>query len=203
MSAKSKNSSRVKTTGGKATVMKGKSSSGGRITGAYKLTSGIGRRVKASRIVRKDKVVELLDAMQIAEDMVVSGSRKDPADPARPVAGRIATVARSIADEYQIILTNEDDEWYGHGLEMPKVMADGKTVAQCVKNTREAMTAAVAYMIESGQVPPSPAKEGKRTEQVNIRLGAMEKFALTFAAKQKGFKSLADFLRASALDASH
>ncbi len=111
--------------------------------------------------------------------------------------------AVKIVDQYQIILAHEDDEWYGHGLEMPNVFADGKTANQCVMKTQDAMIAAVAYMIDAGQIPPAPAKEGQRTEQVNIRLGALEKTTLTAAAKRKGFKSLAGFLRASALDASH
>jgi hypothetical protein len=39
-----------------------------------------------------------------------------------------------------------------------------------VRATREALTVTVATLLESGQTPPPPASENKRTEQVNVRL---------------------------------
>ncbi len=53
---------------------------------------------------------------------------------------------------------------------MPLVMSDGKTPDACVRATREALTVTVATLLESGQTPPPPASENKRTEQVNVRL---------------------------------
>ena len=50
---------------------------------------------------------------------------------------------------------------------MPQVMNDGKTPDECVEKTREILTTAIAYMLENGEVPPSPASENKRSEQVN------------------------------------
>ncbi len=56
-------------------------------------------------------------------------------------------------------------------------------------------------MLEQRQRPPSPARQGTRTQQVNVRLTAEEKAVLESTAKSKGFKGLSDFLRAAALDA--
>jgi predicted RNase H-like HicB family nuclease len=107
--------------------------------------------------------------------------------------------ARAIADKYQIILQFEDGEYYGRGLEMPYVMNDGKTPDACVRATRESLTVAVATLLETGEVPPAPASEGKRTEQVNVRLTPEEKLLLEEAARSKGFRGLGDFVRSTAL----
>ena len=58
---------------------------------------------------------------------------------------------------------------------------------------------AVATMIESGQRPPQPASEGRRTEQVNVRLTAEEKLLFANAAMNLGFKGISDFIRNTAL----
>jgi hypothetical protein len=54
-------------------------------------------------------------------------------------------------------------------------------------------------MLEKGERPPSPARLGIRSEQVNVRLSVHEKRRLEQLAKAKGFKEIADLLRASAL----
>jgi predicted RNase H-like HicB family nuclease len=107
--------------------------------------------------------------------------------------------AGAIAERYQIILQFEDGEYYGRGLEMPYVMNDGKTPDACVRATREALTVAVATLLEAGEVPPAPASEGKRTEQVNVRLTPEEKLLLEEAARSRGFRGLGDFVRSTAL----
>jgi len=50
-----------------------------------------------------------------------------------------------------------------------------------------------------GEVVAASASEGKRSEQVNVRLTVEEKAILGASAKAKGFRSLADFFRAKAL----
>src|SRR5688572_3552633 len=87
----------------------------------------------------------------------------------RPFSVDIVRRAKEIAESYQIIIHREDGEYYGRGLEMPHVMNDGKTPDECVRATREALTSAVAYLLESGKAPPPPASEQTRTEQINIR----------------------------------
>ncbi len=113
----------------------------------------------------------------------------------------ILATAAKVAKKYEIILVSENNEWYGRGLEMPTVFGEGKTPDECVKDTREALIATVAHLLEQGEVIPAPANEGKRTEQVNIRLTSEEKTILTASAKANGFQGLADFIRAKAFAA--
>src|SRR5689334_13338282 len=102
-----------------------------------------------------------------------------PFDPA--VLKRAAAVAR----KYRIVLEQVSQggaQFIGSSLEMPGVFADGKTADACVKAVREALTFAVAYLIESGQAPPVPADEQVRNKQVNIRLTESEQAMLKAAA---------------------
>jgi predicted RNase H-like HicB family nuclease len=108
--------------------------------------------------------------------------------------------AEKLAHAYQVIVSFEDGAWFGRGLELPNVFGGGSTAAQCIEDTRSAMTALLAYMIEKGERPPPAARSGVRSEQVNVRLSAHEKARLEQLAKAKGFKGIADLLRASALD---
>jgi predicted RNase H-like HicB family nuclease len=127
-------------------------------------------------------------------------SRKSAKAIDRPVAADVAAKAAAIAQAYQVILACEDGHWYGRGLEMPRVYGDGKTADDCIENTREALTAAVAYLLEEGQRPPTPASENKRTAQVNVRLTAEEKALLEMTAKREGYHSLSDYVRAAAVE---
>lgn len=112
----------------------------------------------------------------------------------------ILSTAKKIAEKYEIIVVFENGDWYGRGLEMPNVFGDGKTPDECLKNTREGLVSAVAHLLERKEVVPAPASQGKRTEQVNIRLTAEEKAILGASAKARGFHGLADFIRAKALN---
>jgi predicted RNase H-like HicB family nuclease len=117
----------------------------------------------------------------------------------RPFAAGILRKAREIAESYQIVLHQEDGEYYGRSVELPNVMNDGKTPDECVEATRDILTTAIAYMLECGQVPPSAATEQKRTEQINVRVTAEEKLILEEAARSKGFRGLSDFVRSASL----
>ena len=107
--------------------------------------------------------------------------------------------ARKIVSKYEIILTEADGEFYGRGLEIPTVFGDGSSPDDCMKNTKDALVATVAHLLERGGTVPAPASEGKRTEQVNIRLTPVEKTILGASARSQGFRGLADFIRAKAL----
>jgi uncharacterized protein (DUF1778 family) len=85
---------------------------------------------------------------------------------------------------------------------MPTVFADGPTADQCVRATREALTAAVATMLEMGLRPPAPAAKGARQAQINVRLTAEEKLILEDSARRAGFRGVSDFVRAAALSPS-
>jgi predicted RNase H-like HicB family nuclease len=117
----------------------------------------------------------------------------------RPFDAKLLHRARDIANSYQIILNFEDGDYYGRGLEMPHVMNDGKSPDECVRKTRDILTTAIAYMLETGQTPPSPASDNKRSEQINIRLTPQEKLQLEETARSKGFRGVSDFVRNASL----
>jgi predicted RNase H-like HicB family nuclease len=79
----------------------------------------------------------------------------------RPFDRENLRAARELASQYQVVVWSEDGEYYGRGVELPGVMADGKTPAECLEATREALTYAVAAVRETGQTPPL-AWEGQR-----------------------------------------
>jgi predicted RNase H-like HicB family nuclease len=115
-----------------------------------------------------------------------------------PAIGKAAT---KTASENHIILSREDGEWYGRGLELPNVFGDGTTADECVESTREALSATVAFLLESGKTPPAPAQQGLRTQQVNVRLTAEEKVLLESPAHSRAFTGLSDFIQAVVIDA--
>jgi len=117
----------------------------------------------------------------------------------RPINAETLRRANDTAQRYQIILTHEEGHWFGRGLELPQVFGDGKTANQCIENVREALGGAVAYLLEEGHRPPSPARAGARTTQVNIRLTPEERALLETTSRQKGFSGLSDFVRAAAM----
>lgn len=78
-------------------------------------------------------------------------------------------------------------------------MADGPTIGKCAEQVLEATTAALATLLERGEHPPSPSREGKRDQQLNIRLTAEEKLALEGLAAREGYRSVSDYVRAAAL----
>jgi predicted RNase H-like HicB family nuclease len=117
----------------------------------------------------------------------------------RPYPARLIKDAQKIATEYQVILQREDGRWFGRGLELPHVIGEGKTADRCFADTQQAMCAAVAILLEQGQRPPAPARQGSRTETVEVRMTTVEKASLENAAKSRGFKEVADFLRETAL----
>lgn len=121
----------------------------------------------------------------------------------REFESKILAKAKKIVEKYEVIMSFGDGEWYGKGLEMPLVFGDGKTPDECIKNTKEALTATIAHLLEIGEVVPAPASDGKRTEQVNVRLTVEERAILGATAHSQGFKGLGDFLRARALTPKH
>jgi predicted RNase H-like HicB family nuclease len=119
----------------------------------------------------------------------------------RPFERRLLERAIEIARRYRIILEASDDDcgYLGSSLEMPGVFADGKTPDECVAETREALTAAVAYLLEKGETPPAPADEQIRNKQINIRVTEAEQQRLREAAKARGFNDVSDYVRTTSL----
>ncbi len=112
---------------------------------------------------------------------------------------KILKTARQVADAYDIVLRFEDGEWIGHALEYPEAIGTGKTPTACTKAIREVAVSGLAVMLEMGETPPAPARQGIRSEQVNIRVTVEEKAILEATAKQRGFRGLSDFIRSEAL----
>ena len=107
--------------------------------------------------------------------------------------------ARQIAEQYRIIIRHEDGEYYGQALELPGAMNDGKTPAQCLENTIDIVSTTIASMLERGEIPPLPASDERRDEQVNVRLSKLEKLTFEEAARSRGFRGLSDFMRSATL----
>ena len=82
---------------------------------------------------------------------------------ARPFDQEIERQAKTIVADHQIVVRSENSEWYGRGLELPHVFGNGATPSECIQNTRDALTAAVGYLLERGKPYPSPAKHARQT----------------------------------------
>ena len=80
-------------------------------------------------------------------------SKKSAKTVDRPFDAHTMTKAVKVAGQYQVILAFEDGHWYGRGLELPNIHGDGKTVSQCVENTREAFAGWVAYLLKRASGP--------------------------------------------------
>lgn len=118
----------------------------------------------------------------------------------RPFGTALLAKAREIASHYSLLIVPEPGVgFFGRSVEMPLVMADAPTEIECIRETREALTTAVACLLESGERPPTPASKGNRETQVNIRLTSDEKMLIDEAARRAGFRSISDYIRAAAL----
>ena len=125
---------------------------------------------------------------------------KAPRDLKKALNPAIIKRARKLAADYSVVLEPHDRLGYvGRGVEMPTVFADGKTEARCLSAMREALTAAIATMLASRQMPPSPSRQQRREAQVNVRLTADERLLLEETARRNHFRGLSDFMRAAAL----
>jgi len=130
-----------------------------------------------------------------------SGNGKRVSNPAEPFRPSILQKAREIARDYKLTIEKSERLGYvGSSIEMPTVFADGDTPDKCFHATQEALSVAVAAMLEAGQTPPQPAAFMKRNTQVNVRLTHEEKSMIAAAAAKSGFKGLADFIRTTVLD---
>lgn len=96
-------------------------------------------------------------------------------------------------------ISPEDGTWFGNATELPDGIARGAAELECLRNTREALAAAVAPILMVGQRPPATNAEGKREQQVKIRLTAYQRTRIEEAARLDGFRSVSDFIRAAAI----
>lgn len=121
----------------------------------------------------------------------------------RPFEPKLLVRAKELAAQYRVVIQSEPDVGYfGFTVELPLVMGEGKTVEACVADVLEAAAEAIATTLEHGGTPPVPAREGKRDQQINIRLSADEKLRLEELARRDGYRTVSDFIRATALGAA-
>jgi len=111
----------------------------------------------------------------------------------------ILAAAKRLVNAYDIVMRHEEGKWVGHALEYPEAIGVGKTVQECMVETRKTLLVGVASMLEDGDTPPTPARQNVRSEQVNLRLTPEEKAVLESRSRAKGFRGIADFIRAAAL----
>ena len=115
-------------------------------------------------------------------------------------SGRYREEAEKIGSQYRLVISSHGTKGFvGSSIEMPLVLGHGKTEALCITDTRAAIVMTLELMLEKGEVPPSPASEGKREVQLNIRLTPDERMRIQEKARQAGFRSIADFMRRAAL----
>ena len=109
--------------------------------------------------------------------------------------------ARKVIAGYTIeIQPDEDGTFVGWARELPTVFADGTTRVETARAIEFALETALAAMIEEGVTPPTSRGEGKRTEQVNIRLTQHEKQVLARESSRRGFRGVADLIRAQTVE---
>ena len=120
-------------------------------------------------------------------------------DPARPIDPADLKRARDIAKRYSSVLTYDDGSFAMRCVESPSVVAFGDTPQEAMADYQGCLEIALVYKIEEGEDIPLPTNDDQRTQQVNIRLTAMEKLRLEAVSKQQGFRSLSDFMRAASL----
>lgn len=108
--------------------------------------------------------------------------------------------AVQLASQYQLVIASEPGVGFlGRTVEMPFAMGDGATIEDCAAAVLDATACGIAALLESGETPPAPAREGKRDQQVNIRLTAEERLTLESLANREGFRSVSDYVRSAAL----
>jgi hypothetical protein len=116
----------------------------------------------------------------------------------RPIARAILLRARQAVARYQITLWQEGGQYWGRCVELD-CLGDGPTAQKCVKATRQAAVVAAAVALKQGEDLPPRAREGVRTEQVNVRLSLEEKSAIEAAANRLGYRGVSDYMRAAAI----
>jgi predicted RNase H-like HicB family nuclease len=120
----------------------------------------------------------------------------------RPFDPDILDRARKLANKYRIVLEPEEDcGFIASSLELPNVYADGASANLAVTAEREALSAAVAYLLEMGQTPPAPAADQIRDRQINIRLTECEQRLLKEAARAHNCSDMSEYVRGRVLSA--
>jgi len=119
----------------------------------------------------------------------------------RPFDRNVLAEAERLAGEYQIAVRFDgaEEAWVGRCVELPLCIGVGRNPTACVRQTRDIVITAAATMIEESQKMPEPASSEHRTEQINLRLTAAEKYRLEDSARRGGFRGVSDYVRSAVL----
>jgi predicted RNase H-like HicB family nuclease len=108
--------------------------------------------------------------------------------------------AADIALQYRLVITpHGSSRFVGNAVELPGIVVEASTIAECGSTLQEALLATVARMLHEERVPPLPSQNSTRTEQVNIRMTSQERLLLDDAARRHGHRGISDFLRSLGL----
>jgi hypothetical protein len=94
------------------------------------------------------------------------------------------------------------DEFMGRSVELPGVVGFGSSHQRCIESTLRTQSYEVCTLLERGEPVPESVSSRRRTVQLNLRISPNEKQEMEQAALARGFRSISDFVREAALDAS-
>ena len=132
-------------------------------------------------------------------------SKKSSAAIDRPFTADLLRKARAIAQSYQIVLHQEDGEYYGRAVEMPNVMNDGATPDQCVKATRDMLTT-VRRLPFAGERTGDFAPRRNKANRTNQRAGDRRRKTNSGRSRPRmraGYQAYPTLSAASAIQSLH
>ena len=104
--------------------------------------------------------------------------------------------ANEILNEYSVIIEPADDgAFVGYAVELPGVVAGGKTHAECIRELQFGLETVVASYLTDNAEPPRAHRREKRVEQVNVRFTARERLLLEQESVKQGFRGVGDLIR--------
>jgi predicted RNase H-like HicB family nuclease len=109
--------------------------------------------------------------------------------------GSLVDRAQAIARTYAATLKPDNSGGFvGSSVELPFVLARGRTKGECLANLEDETTHVVAMLLREGQVPPVVGGH-RRVAQINVRVSPRDKTEIESAARREGFQSISDFVR--------
>ena len=108
--------------------------------------------------------------------------------------------ARGFALRYRIILTPTDDgSFIANAMELPGIIIQEATLTKVVEELHNVLIEVIVRLLREGNAPPQPTA-GRRLEQVNVKLSLEERSLMESAARARGNRGVADYLRQLGLE---
>jgi predicted RNase H-like HicB family nuclease len=125
---------------------------------------------------------------------------------AKPRVGfdeKLLAKAREIVLGYSLIIERmSPGSFVGRSIELPGTIGHGSTYQECADSTLRTQSFEICTLLERDEPLPEPANSRRRTVQLNLRISPHEKLVMEEAATTRGFRSISDFVREAALEAS-